>query len=89
MKIESIDRGGVFVLCPRGLLTGADAEVLRSHLDELAANPASEIVLDCSGLRFVDSRGLEVLVEAAEQFIRSGRTLRLAACTATLREVLE
>ena len=89
MEIENTNRGKSLVVCPRGLLAGADAESLRTHLGELAGSGNAEVVLDCSKLRFVDSRGLEVLVEAAEQFIRSGQTLKLAGAKATLQEVLD
>ena len=89
MEIESTNRGGTLVVCPRGLLAGTDAESLRTYLGELAGNGKTEVVLDCSKLRFVDSRGLEVLMEAAEQFIRSGQTLKLSGAKATIQEVLD
>jgi anti-anti-sigma factor len=89
MDIECMNRGETLIVCPRGLLAGAEAESLRTYLGELAGNGKTEVVLDCSKLRFVDSRGLEVLMEAAEQFIRSGQTLKLAGAKATLQEVLD
>ena len=89
MEIENINQGDLLVVCPRGLLAGAEAESLRTRLSELAGNGKTEVVVDCSKLRFVDSRGLEVLMEAAEHFIRAGRTLKLTGVKPTLREVLE
>ena len=89
MEIENVHQGDLLVVCPRGLLAGAEAESLRTRLGELAGKGNTEVVVDCSKLRFVDSRGLEVLMEAAEQFIRAGRALKLTGAKATLQEVLE
>lgn len=89
MDIEDVNRGELLVVCPRGVLAGTEAESLRTRLGELAANGKTEVVVDCSKLRFVDSHGLEVLMEAAEQFIRAGQTLKLTGAKPTLLEVLD
>ena len=67
---------------------GADADQLRVQLTQ-AAEDGSGVVLDVSAASFVDSRGLEVLVDAGEQLIRGGGTLKLARASPTLLEVLE
>jgi stage II sporulation protein AA (anti-sigma F factor antagonist) len=89
MEIENANQGGLSVVCPRGVLAGPEAESLRARLAELAGNGKTEVVVDCSKVRFVDSRGLEVLMEAAEQFIRAGQTLKLTGVKPALLEVLE
>lgn len=89
MKIESTQQGDVVIVQPRGLLAGTDAEELKVSLAKAMDESPSQIVLDASGILFVDSRGLEVLAEAAERMIQRGLTLKLAGANATLGEVLE
>jgi anti-anti-sigma factor len=47
------------------------------------------IVIDATLVAYVDSPGLELLVQTTDQMAHSGRSLRLAGATETLREVLE
>lgn len=89
MKIGEESCGNVTVLQPQGALVGADADELYAHLTKAVAGNSGGVVLDASAVAFVDSRGLEVLADTTEQLIRSGRTLKLACASATLREVLE
>ena len=89
MRIESTRQGDVVILRPRGLLAGTDAEELKASLAKAMDETPAQIVLDASGILFADSRGLEVLVEAAERMIQRGLTLKLAGANAILREVLE
>lgn len=89
MEIQNVRQGGFFAIRPQGILSGEDAASLGRHLSELAADGKSDVVLDCSGLRFVDSQGLEVLVNAAEEFIRAGRALKLSGVKSAFREVLD
>ncbi len=46
-------------------------------------------MVDAAGVPFVDSRGLEVLVESAGDLSQSGRSLKLCGVGDTLREVLD
>ena len=89
MRIECTRQGNVVILRPRGLLAGTDADALKTQLDNVLSDGQTQTVLDCSSILFVDSHGLEVLVEVAESTIRDGRTLKLAGANPTLQEVLE
>ena len=89
MKIERTQEGDAVILRPRGLLIAADAEDLKVALAKTMEENPPQIVLDASGILFIDSRGLEVLAEAAEQMIQRGLMLKLAGANATLAEVLE
>ena len=46
-------------------------------------------MVDLSAVPFVDSKGLEALVEVTEEMGKSGQVLRLCAANKTVREVLE
>jgi anti-anti-sigma factor len=71
-----------------GELDLATARVLAAHLDPLPGG-AGDVVVDVSGIRFVDSTGLSVLVQAHHTARSAGRRLVLAAPSARVRRLLE
>ncbi|GAB4189996.1 MAG: hypothetical protein Kow00105_04350 [Phycisphaeraceae bacterium] len=89
MEIKEQTQGAVTVLEPQGALTQDDAEQFMDRLMQVVAESAGRLVVDLSQVPFVDSRGLEVLVEANEQLNASGRALKLCAVNETIREVLD
>jgi anti-anti-sigma factor len=88
MRIEDQKQGAVAVVRPVGPLTGESAGELRHYLLELHSRSLGRFVLDAGGVSFVDSGGLEALLDVSEQLIRSGRILRMFAANETLLEVL-
>jgi anti-anti-sigma factor len=87
MEIQRRQHGAVTVLRPEGALAGADAERLKEEASNASARSLGRVAIDLSGVTFTDSRGLEVLVELADEASQSGRTLRLCSVPETLREV--
>lgn len=89
MNIEIKRLGTVDIVTPHGPLVDEDAEAfietLKTKLS--AANP--RFVLDLADVPYVDSRGLEGIVDAAIDLKQRGGRLRLAAVTPTCREVFE
>jgi anti-anti-sigma factor len=88
MKITQQRTGPAAVVTPQGAIIGVEADQLSTLLTQLMAEGAHAITIDLSDVSFVDSRGLEVLMEAGEQLIRAGKPLRLAGANDILREVL-
>ncbi len=89
MEINEQIKGAVRVLRPTGALAGQDAEKVKSRAAQAAAASLGKVVIDAGAVPFVDSRGLEVLVELSEELGATGQVLKLAAANETLREVLE
>ena len=89
MRIHEQRSGAVTVLKPEGPLLEADAAVLKKKLMATLGASLGRFVLDMSAIPYVDSRGLEALVEVTEEMSRSGQALRLCAPNKTVREVLE
>lgn len=89
MKIDAEQHGQVTVLTPRGPLIGSDVDQLQRQLAKTMAEGAGPIVLDASTVAFLDSHGLEVLVDTTEQLIRSGGALKLCGANDIVREVLD
>jgi anti-anti-sigma factor len=46
-------------------------------------------VLDASAIQFVDSKGLEALVDAYDAIAQTGQSLKLCGVNETIRQVLE
>lgn len=89
MKIDQERYGDMTMIIPQDSLVGDDAVQLGGVLTTILSENSQDVIIDVSKIKRVDSRGLEVLVDATEQFIRSGRTLKLANADEILREILE
>lgn len=67
LSIDSDREGGVHAIRLTGELDLATATALQRELDRAEAGDADPIVLDLSGLKFVDSSGVRLLVEASSR----------------------
>ncbi len=89
MEITQQRQGAVTVVRPKGPLVCDDAEEFKGALTEAFNDSLGRFVVDASAIPFVDSRGLEVLVESAGDLSQSGRSLKLCGVGETLRETLD
>jgi anti-anti-sigma factor len=89
MEIVEQRHGAVTVVKPTGPLVQQDAVMFRQRLGDVMSRSLGRFVVDASQVAYVDSQGLEVLVQASEELSGSGRSVRLCGATETLREVLE
>jgi len=89
MDIQTQRQGAITILRPQGPLFGQDAEQVKAALIEASGASLGRVVLDLEAIPFVDSRGLEVLVEVTEEMSEGGQALKLCAANKTVREVLE
>jgi stage II sporulation protein AA (anti-sigma F factor antagonist) len=89
MEISEARQGAVTVVKPAGAVTGDDADWLKSSLVEAARANLGRVVIDASEVPFLDSRGIETLLDVSEELSQGGRALKLSAATATVKEVLE
>jgi anti-sigma B factor antagonist len=89
MEIQEQIQGAVTVIKPAGPLTQADAEQFRANVLEVAGRSAGRFVIEVSSIAFIDSVGVETLVDLTEKLGESGQALKLCAANDTLREVLD
>jgi len=89
MKILEQKHGAVTVLRPQGPLVEDDVPAFTHRLDQTRHASMGRLVVDLSKTPFVDSRGLEALVDATRRLAESGQALRLSGVNETVREVLE
>jgi anti-anti-sigma factor len=89
VKVDTQPHGSVSVLVPHGPLAGEDVEHLRQSLSLAIDQKGGRIVLDMSDVPYLDSSGIEALLElCAGQRIGSARP-RLAQLGETCREALD
>ncbi len=89
MDIHEQREGAVTVLKPMGPILQGEADQFRSRLGEAMTRSLGRMVVDVSAVAYVDSKGLETLAEAAEEFSSIGGALKLCGANETLREVLD
>ncbi|MEY2446056.1 MAG: hypothetical protein QOE00_2636 [Ilumatobacteraceae bacterium] len=85
VEVCSVD--DVLVMAVRGELDVVSTAVLRTELERHP--PEAHVVVDCRGLPFIDSSGLQLLIEQAHSRELSGGSLRLRNCLFPVRQVVE
>ena len=82
------ERGeGVLRVIPNGELDIAAADTLRARVAERA--PSEKLVLDLRGLDFMDTSGIQVLVEAFRAARDEGFQLRIIRAPSGVQRVFE
>ncbi|MHC4219424.1 MAG: STAS domain-containing protein [Planctomycetota bacterium] len=89
MEILERKHGAVAVVKPVGALIHPDVDELRGRMQELRSSSMGRLVLDASAVAYVDSRGLETLVDITDQLASVGQALKICGANEILREVLE
>jgi stage II sporulation protein AA (anti-sigma F factor antagonist) len=89
VEIRQHQHGAVVAIKPVGPVTDTDAEKLKTQLLEVRTASLGRLVLDLSGVPFIDSQGLESLLDVTEELGRSGQALKLCGENEIIREVFE
>jgi len=89
MKVNIQDYGNVTVVELQGELDGDVAGLFRDTITGIIAKRKTCIVLDMSGLGFVDSQGLELLLWSRDYCNENKRELRLAGLDENCMRILE
>jgi anti-anti-sigma factor len=79
---------GVTTLTPEKPLLEENVAPLRAELDACLAAGGLRVVLDLGSVPFIDSRGLEFLVDAARRLRTAGGRLKLANPNPLCSEIL-
>jgi anti-sigma B factor antagonist len=89
MDIEEQRQGAVTVLRPLGPLAVDDATRFKRRAEDALNKSLGRFVIDTSSIPYVDSEGLEALVDLSELLSQSGHALKLCGTNETLREVFD
>jgi anti-sigma B factor antagonist len=88
MKIQETKQGAVLVLKPSGPLTQGDAAEFKTLATRAVDSNLGRVLVDMTGIPFVDSLGLESMLDVTEHLQKSGQILKICGANKTLREVL-
>ncbi len=89
LSISSERQGDTFRVAPEGELDIATAGRLERELAAVAASDAATIVLDLSGLTFIDSTGLRVVLDFNDRCGGENGRLRVIAGTPAVDRLLD
>lgn len=90
MKIALVERNpGVFVISPHGDVDMSTSPELRNQLIPLFEKHPSHLVVDLSGVPYIDSSGIATLVEALQLSRKGSTRLTLAGANRTVESVFE
>ena len=87
--IEVGGPGLIVVVRPRGELDFAEDENLRGALDLAISRTSELVVVDCSGVEFIDSTALGSFVRAGKRLQQNGCRLQLVHVPATMERVIK
>lgn len=89
MKLQEQQHGAVTVYRPDGPLAEGSVPPFTTAVRAGAARNMGRVVLDLSAVPFVDSAGLEALLDLTDQLGHGGRSLKLCCVNKTVQQVLE
>jgi len=87
MKLSKYRTGAIHVIRPGEAIVKEDVDELRFAFAETEADGRAQIVLDLSEVPFIDSAGLDLLLELQEICRSSGGSLKLGSPTEICREI--
>jgi anti-sigma B factor antagonist len=89
LRIDSRQADGVTILSPQGrIVFGEEAAALREHLKRVLGS-TRQIVLNLSGVSYIDSGGLGTLVGVYSSARAGGAEIKLTGLGQRLRDVLQ
>lgn len=89
LTLTSKRQGTVHSICLCGELDLATADVVQDELTRVEGSDASSIVLDLSGLTFIDSTGIRLLFSAAARSRAESERLTLLRGGAAVQRALQ
>lgn len=89
MKLMYEDYDDISVMSVKGELVADDVERFRKTVQQrFEESQIRDFVLDCAGLDFLDSQGIEALLWLQDQCADRLGQVRLAACPENVRTIL-
>jgi anti-sigma B factor antagonist len=90
MKIGRREDGSVTVIEPKGKITIGEGDViLREEISKLLGDNKKQLVLDLSGVSYMDSAGVGELVSVYTSVKNRGGELKLACLTKKIKDLLQ
>lgn len=89
MEFQERTTDGLVVLAPQGKLNLVTAPAVKSRIDELVKSGSTRVVVDLSGVGFIDSSGLGALIGSLKSARQAGGDVRIAGPGDQVRAVLK
>jgi anti-anti-sigma factor len=89
MKVQRQSQGNVTLLAPHGPLIGEELVDFRRAIEESSGGRGRRVVADLSDVPYVDSAGIELLLELCGLHVSALQRPKLAALNETCLEALE
>lgn len=87
MQISETTQGGVVIVAPVGRIDSTTSPALDAHLLGLAKGGTQRMVVDFSGVDYISSAGLRVMLSLAKRTKETKGRLALAALGDSVRQV--
>lgn len=89
MRVETSRHGAVTVVRPDGpVISADDATLLKTESFNVLGSTLGRFIIDATEMTFVDSNGLEALVDITVEVSAGGQQLKLCGISDTLREIM-
>jgi anti-anti-sigma factor len=89
VEYDEQKQGAVIVFKPNGALTGTDTDVFTTRFQATIGKAMGKCVLDASEVSYIDSAGLEALLDISDSLADLGRSLKISHVNDTLRETFD
>ena len=89
MTINESNEGGVVVVSPQGRIDSTSSATLDHHLQALAAAGKTRVVIDFSGVDYISSAGLRVMLSLAKRARDQKGRVALFGMNDSVRQVFE
>lgn len=89
MRIDEQTHGAVTVVRPRGPISQGEADGFGLAVRNAAARSLGRMVVDATDVPYVDSKGLECILDLADEFGENGQTLKFCGVCETVREAMD
>ncbi len=89
MKIQTQPQGNLTVLVPHGPLIAEDAPDFQRTVEEAVHSEAKRVIVDLTDVPYLDSGGIELLLELGDVKVAERLRPTFAALTETCLETLE
>ncbi len=89
MRMSEKEQAGVIVLMPKGkIMGGPDAGAVKERLHQLIDEGKKKVVVDLSGVSWMNSSGLGILIGGLTTMRNAGGDLKLAGTTDKVQNLL-
>ncbi len=89
MRMGEKEQAGVVVLMPKGkIMGGPDAGAVKERLHQLIDEGKKKVVVDLSGVSWMNSSGLGILIGGLTTMRNAGGDLKLAGTTDKVQNLL-